>query len=64
MLLTSGLTGRRPSDGVKLVRDTRSLRRAEGVPRERAVGREAMKPTVYSQGPDAALGVRWRRKSG
>lgn len=29
-----------------LVRATKSLRRAEGVPRERAVGREAMKPTV------------------
>lgn len=47
-----------------LVRDTRSLRRAEGVTRERAVGREATKPTEYSQGPDVALGVRWRQRPG
>jgi hypothetical protein len=43
---------------VTLVRVTRSLRRAERVTRERAVGRKAMKPTVYSHGSEVEAEVR------
>lgn len=57
MLLTSGLPGR-TSDGVILLRVTRSLRRAEGVTRERVGGREVMKPTVYSHGNEVEAEVR------
>lgn len=41
-----------------LLRVTRSLRRAEGVTRERVGGREVMKPTVYSHGNEVEAEVR------